>query len=243
MNILNQPIKWNPTEDNLLPVVSPPIPASQALPTWYTNMSNKGDETKSSPCMVNGEFAFNTTLKRCQPFRDALSFGYVQLAWQDIFFQTDEDNSIDFGFPISPSICHLRETQNTSYPVNPMYNGIEFAWEPKWYPELPKGYSCLITHPLNRFDLPFVTLSGVIDADDYVISHSFANLPFYLVKGFTGVIPTGTPLWQIIPFKRDSWEGKPNAFDIKKYVKETSRVKRHLLNAYRKEHWKKKVYK
>lgn len=236
-------IKWNPTEEGLATLNIAPIPAKQALPQWYVNMSNKGDETKSSPCIINGEFAFNTTLKRCQPFADALTFGYVQLAWQDIFIQQDEDNNIDFGFPVEPSICKIRESQNTNYPINPAFNPIEFSWMPKYYPELPNGYSCLITHPINRYDLPFITLSGVVDSDDYVISHSFANLPFYVRKGFTGIIPAGTPLWQIIPFKRDPWVSSVNLFDKDFYVTQTNRVKRHLLNAYRKEHWKKKSFK
>ena len=31
-------------------------------------------------------------------------------------------------------------------------------------------------------------------------------MPFFLEKGFSGVIPAGTPYAQMIPFKREDWD-------------------------------------
>ena len=36
-----------------------------------------------------------------------------------------------------------------------------------WTIEAPEGYALLFTHPVNRFDLPFTTLSGLVDCDRY----------------------------------------------------------------------------
>ena len=36
-----------------------------------------------------------------------------------------------------------------------------------WTIEAPEGYSVLFTHPVNRFDLPFTTLTGMVDCDRY----------------------------------------------------------------------------
>jgi len=33
-------------------------------------------------------------------------------------------------------------------------------------------------------------------------------MPFFIVKGFTGVLPAGTPYAQILPFKRENWEAE-----------------------------------
>ena len=44
-----------------------------------------------------------------------------------------------------------------------------------WTFEMPAGYSLLITHPFNRHDLPFVTLTGLVDADSYC--DNFINFP------------------------------------------------------------------
>ena len=36
-----------------------------------------------------------------------------------------------------------------------------------WTIEAPAGYSLLFTHPVNRPDLPFTTLTGLVDSDLY----------------------------------------------------------------------------
>jgi hypothetical protein len=57
---------------------------------------------------------------------------------------------------------------------------------------------------VNRPDLPFVTLSGMVDSDRY--RDNFINFPAYWRdRDFNGVLPKGTPLAQCIPIKRDEW--------------------------------------
>jgi hypothetical protein len=43
------------------------------------------------------------------------------------------------------------------------------------------------------------------------------NIPFFIKEGFSGVIPKGTPIAQVIPFKRESWTSKCLASDRKAY--------------------------
>src|SRR5690606_739326 len=72
-----------------------------------------------------------------------------------------------------------------------------------WTIEAPPGYSLLFTHPFNRPDLPFVTLTGLVDCDRYV--DQFIHFPAAWVDdGFSGVLPKGTPVAQVIPVPRDS---------------------------------------
>jgi hypothetical protein len=82
------------------------------------------------------------------------------------------------------------------------YHEDHFAWWADWAVELPEGYSALYSQPFNRFELPFLTTSGIIDNDKV---HLPGTMPFFIVKGFTGVIPAGTPYAQIMPFKRENW--------------------------------------
>ena len=72
----------------------------------------------------------------------------------------------------------------------------------------PPGYSVLFTHPMNWHYLPFYSLSGVVDTDTYTMPVLF---PFMMKNNFEGIIPKGTPVIQIIPFKRDDW--KSNIYD------------------------------
>ena len=73
-----------------------------------------------------------------------------------------------------------------------------------WTIELPPGYSLLVTHPINRHDLPFVTLTGLVDADRY--RDNFMHFPArWLDPDFNGVLPKGTPVAQCLPIKRENW--------------------------------------
>jgi hypothetical protein len=84
----------------------------------------------------------------------------------------------------------------------PGFRDEHFAWWSDWAVKVPEGYSVLYTTPLNRFDLPFITTAGIIDNDKVNLP---GTIPFFLVKGWTGVLPAGTPYAQLIPFKREDW--------------------------------------
>ena len=76
-----------------------------------------------------------------------------------------------------------------------------------WNIEAPPGYSLLFTHPVNRADLPFTTLTGLVDSDTF--HHSPLSFParWHDVQ-FNGVLPKGTPVAQCLPVKRESWIGR-----------------------------------
>jgi hypothetical protein len=101
--------------------------------------------------------------------------------------------------------------------------------------KLPKGYSALFTHPLNRFDLPFFTASGIVDAD---YGMGGGGVSFCIDKNFEGVIPAGTPIVQIFPFKRDDWKSE--------YLQNTKEIvwnpRKNISGWYRKNVWKRKHY-
>jgi hypothetical protein len=73
-----------------------------------------------------------------------------------------------------------------------------------WTIEAPPGYSLLFTHPVNRTDLPFTTLTGLVDCDRFYDSPP--NFPArWHDPDFNGVLPKGTPVAQCLPVKRESW--------------------------------------
>ena len=63
-------------------------------------------------------------------------------------------------------------------------------------------------------------------------------------KGFEGIVERGTPMFQIIPFKRNNWESsfsflQEGELDIK-YDRD---IKATIVNNYVKNFWEKKSYK
>lgn len=207
-----------------------PCPSQKNVPKWY----------KDIPVVREKDYEFddggrpnNLSLKHCMPFFDAMTMGYHIVLATDIFFNS-QDTTIDYRFPSTKLLNH--RDGNPSLPVSNEFLPVEFEWKMLWTPKTPKGYSCLVTHPINRVDLPFFTLSGVIDSDIFYHTPN-GNLPFYMKKGFKGVIKKGTPIAQIVPFKRDNWKSSKIKFDEKK-------VKyRHLLNiSFFKDFYKKFAY-
>ena len=73
-----------------------------------------------------------------------------------------------------------------------------------WLIEAPEGYSVLFMHPINRFDLPFTTLTGLVDCDRY--RDSWIHFPVHWHDvNFNGVLPKGTPIAQCVAVKRETW--------------------------------------
>jgi hypothetical protein len=96
---------------------------------------------------------------------------------------------------------------------------------------------------MNRFDLPFVNTTGIIDNDKINLSGS---LPFFILEGFIGTIPAGTPYVQVFPFKRESWESEILLEDPKKLpMKNYNNSKKYRVKdggVYKNEVWDKRTY-
>lgn len=214
--------------------VPPIIPTKNVLPDWYKkivplNTSN----LKSLPQTLN--------VKSCVPFMDTFLSGYVMTTPMDIAVKINDEGNpvITWSFSEFNFIGVRGLDAAPGLPIPQGYNITHFTWSTMSAIKIPKGYSCLVTHPLNRYDLPFLTLSGIVDADD-IFHHG--NIPFFIKEGFEGLIKAGTPMFQIIPFKREEWESvkKPGLFKIA-----SSQSMRSALNTvgwYKKNNWKRKIY-
>lgn len=229
-------IKFTPVTREAELHTESPKPATNFLPQWYKHLH--AFENNDPKAYENNRT--KNTLKLCVPFADTLRFGYIQQTWQEINIQNTHDNALVFNFPTQPNIMAFRENTHLSKEFLHGYYGVEAIWQMPWIPKLPKGYSVLITHPLNREELPFRTLSGIIDADEY-FHNPIANLPFLIKKDFVGTIPIGTPMYQVIPFKRDNWKSSNEKFDEIHY-KNGRKITAMFWGGYKKLIWKKKTF-
>jgi hypothetical protein len=233
-------VNWVPNSKEIEMLVPQPKPAKEYTPQWYKNMELfVGGKKEYS----NGRLS-NKTIKLCMPFGDTFSTGYIQETWCDLFINAEDDNRIEYHFPANPELVGFRSTiPDGTIKIPEQFCNQEFSWRQPWSPSLPKGYSMLITHPLNRMDLPFQTLSGIVDYDNFVAERFPNNLPFYVHKGFSGVIPAGTPMYQMIPIKRDSWGSLVSKFDEEHALKSVHFFAKKFYGVYRDFYWNKKDYK
>jgi hypothetical protein len=151
------------------------------------------------------------TVKQCLPFIDAMTCGFLMPLATDLIVEegrfTWERGVLGTKGPI-----HFHENvqvQGTPF-FDKQHSLIRF--NNYWTIETPPDYSLLVMHPINRHDLPFVTVTGIVDTDRY---HSnFINFPARWVDyNFTGMLPKGTPVAQCFPLKREDWSPRIEVMD------------------------------
>jgi|LakMenEpi03Aug12_release.lakeMendotaPanAssembly.Ray.scaffolds.fasta_scaffold251391_4 hypothetical protein len=220
------------------PRLEPPTPSKKLLPKWYIDMEPWiGGKPKIR------ELASNNTGKQCVPFLDSLTFGYMLRLHTDVEVIREpgvKTATITWKVPPNP-VIHRDPGGIKGFPVPSGHDSDNWAFLGRFGFKVPNGYSVLVTHPLNRFDLPFTITSGIMDADSYFAEGS---IPFFLKSNFEGVIERGTPIAQIIPFKKESWSSEVSYDD--KYMNASEQVKFDansvLSGYYKKMFWNKKTF-
>ena len=203
--------------------IEKPIPASKVLPDWYKElnsyMGNKKDPHKAIAENQVG------TAKRCMPLFDAITSGYLITSVSDVYVKQVDGQPYYSWSGLEQIEFHPTE-QLPVHPQNKTHKISFPKWNNFWGIKTPKGYSCLIVSPMHR-DLPFTIFPGVVDTDTYSAPIKF---PFTLNSaGYEGLIPAGTPIAQVIPFKRDSWEME---FGLDKDLKEIKNIHHKLSSKF-----------
>jgi hypothetical protein len=177
---------------------------------------------------------------KCIPFFDALTCGYYYLLEDDLFVDLNKD-----GFPTltwKGEVMLIDKRPTLEVPIPGDCHQLHFGFRMNWFYKTPPGYSVLVTHPMNRYDLPFYTLSGIVDSDIWGLPVFFS---FFLKRNFIGVIPKGTPIMQYIPFKRDNWELELdyNSETIEEEQFKAEKRRTMVTGYYKKDIWQKKGFK
>jgi hypothetical protein len=212
-----------------------PTPASSNIPDWFKEMKPYDDD--SGLRIVNGKP--NITAKKCVPMLDSMTSGYILSLWSDVM--VGQELGPEITWKVGKDIFSLHGESSRKIPPPPGYHQIVFKYDPLLTIETPKGYSLLVTPPMGYQDLPFKAVPAIIDADGPMVNFGF---PVWIKKDLNGIVEKGTPMIQIIPFKRDSWTSEVD------YIKEeqfsymmdngfNSTIKNH----YMKNFWSKKDFK
>ena len=187
----------------LIDLLPRPVPARAALPECLRAMAPR----VQSP--VHGREI--RTVKQCPPFVDAMRHGVMLVLPCDVKVAPGMKFSWDWplpeltlqGHPRAPLSFHVPEQIDGS----PLAHGTRSAlkFNSFWTIELEPGWSLLAMHPVNREDLPFRTLTGLVDADRF--NEVGINFPaVWLDEQFSGVLPRGLPIAQCCAVPRESPE-------------------------------------
>lgn len=190
-------------------ILPPPVRASKAMPEWYKKVEKR---------IPNSELSNPSSVKGCVPVLDAVSQGYIIPLWADLHVKVTEKvinedgdkafhiwfkfpNGSDFG--VYEQIgSHAWEQVGEACDLKKFELGrVLMKFGNPWTIETPKGWSVYFKNPANNWSNDIELIEAVVDTDEY---KSKVNLPYVWKGSELGewIIPKGTPLAQVIPFKR-----------------------------------------
>lgn len=187
--------RCDPTLIDLLPR---PMPARQALPEWVRSMPTKAFSD------VHGLHV--RTVKQCPPFVDAMAHGFVIPLPCDVQV---ERGVLSWDWDLPPLTVEGHTRSPISFHVPAQVTGTPFhdpataivKFNSFWTIELDEGWSLFATHPVNRADLPFRLLTGLVDADRFNDVGIFFPA-IWTRPDFSGLLAKGTPIAQCFPVPR-----------------------------------------
>lgn len=176
-----------------LGVIAPPVPAREAMPDWFKRLAPVDKNHLSTTDNA-------LTVKRCMPFLDALMAGWMlPLAATVRIDIRDNGQTVDTGWDFDKTMV----SNHHPYQVNghPMQPRPPCKFHNHWTIRTPKGWSCLFIPPMNQPNGVIEIAAGIVDTDEYT---SLIHFPFFATApDGLYTLEKGTPLVQVIPFRRD----------------------------------------
>jgi len=189
-------------------ILPPPLPAALGLPDWLKAMPSQAYNVVNA---ITGD-----TIKRCPPFVDAMTNGFLIPLICDVRVENGEfswDNELPPGGEVNYVRSPIGFHDASQVAGTPLFEADRYVikFHNLWTIEAPEGFALLFMHPVNRFDLPFTTLTGLVDSDRY--HDNWVHFPArWHDLNFRGVLPKGTPVAQCVPVKRESWVARTAPF-------------------------------
>ena len=224
--------------------LEPPLSAKKVVPKWYKTLIPFMEGRVNQP-----------TTKKCIPFLDALSMGYVIKTDFDILLSKDQK---DCKWTMSAKMHPLASAEINKKDIHVgVIEHIAGQYPPEgfqddeihlvlkflnpWIINTPPGYSCLCINPCNHLRPDFRILEGVVDTDEYKLPIAFPFIP----KKFEGeqkIIKKDSPIAMIIPFKRESWKATYKEIEPKEVGGDRINFFKRIVDNYKKNVWHRKNF-
>ncbi|PND26182.1 DUF6065 family protein [Sinorhizobium sp. M4_45] len=173
-------------------VIARPVPAKSVLPDWFRRLPavDKGHQS----AINNG-----LTVKRCMPFLDAMTTGWILPIAATVRLDIKDDGrNVEAGWEFDRVMVSNHGAHQVA--GNPKEPSPPCKFHNFWSIRTPPGWSCLFLPPLNRPGQPFECVAGIVDTDSY---SAHIHFPFFATApDGLHVVEKGTPLVQVIPFRR-----------------------------------------
>ncbi|RWN59766.1 DUF6065 family protein [Mesorhizobium sp.] len=174
-------------------VIAPPVAAKTVLPDWFRKLPPV--DAQQASATNNG-----LTVKRCMPFLDAMTTGWILPLAATVRLEVkDGGSAVDAGWEFDRVMVSNHGAHQVA--GNPKEPAPPCKFHNYWSIRTPPGWSCLFLPPLNRPAQPFECVAGIVDSDTYA---AHIHFPFFVTApDGLYVVEKGTPLVQVIPFRRE----------------------------------------
>lgn len=211
-------------------VADKPYPAASAVPTWWkmspSYIDNNGQPTKVF--RVRNRQA-NTAFKKCGPMLEALTMGYIVPLWADVQVNTENEHPF-INWRVKDQVFEQHGAQASEVPNPVGYHKTVFKYMNPWLITTPPGYSILAIEPPGYRNGVFKPIPGIVDTDATSLELLF---PVWVRNDTDEVVESGTPIVQILPFKRDSWESEFLETTLDEYMtRQDAEFGKYLINNY-----------
>jgi hypothetical protein len=223
---MSQVIKFIAQNEYIWQVADRPFPAIKKINKNWKSIPKYSNETNT----FDMDPSPTVTIKQCVPTLEMLGAGYYMPLSSDCFIQ-QKDNTPTINWSGTVAIFDAWDPKQVSnFELDENYSNTVFKYHHGWTIKTPPGWSCLFIHPVSYPNLPFRSISGIVDTD---IHDGEINVPFIIKKDFKGILEKGTPMFQIIQFKISDWKSE---FDVKKpdqHFFDQEKLYSKLVGAYR----------
>lgn len=186
-----------------------PVLAKSLMPDWWKKMkvfqSVRGNRTQ--------------TIRACPAMHDWTKSGWLLCSNRDmeVLVGSDRDSLSNENFATRDpnsgqsyaSPTHPSDQFDNAFDYLPdgEFGHVKDAFKMRnpWNIITPPGYSCYYLDPFLFQNKYFATWQGIIDTDEFNVNQDNSQIIFYPRVNESFTIPKGTPLCQIIPFKREKW--------------------------------------
>lgn len=211
-----------------------PVLASENKPPWWEKMQQYVGGRPAIISDSGGRTGLNPTMKQCMPIHDVMTAGYHILLPTDVYIDINPSNGqkqIVWGECMPKVIMGHNPNQIEGYPLSEGFESHPYKWNNSWIVRTPPGWSCIFQHPAHHDHLPFRSLSAIVDTDKFEMPVLF---PFLLKQSFSGSIPRGTAIAQVIPFKRVDVKATYSWDENGTYATKKHAFYQILIHAYKK---------
>ena len=184
--------------------LAPVKPAKEFIPAWYRNLQREWSYMKEEDHSWNTIPYRDNSVKKCPTVKDIMFSGYIIPLWLDLRIDYTVQTGLNWynKHANEETITYHEPNAIGSMPINDNSFNTALKFTNPWDIITPPGWSVLIMSPWYHRHWEIEIMPSIVETDSY---HQM-NIPFLYHGQGERTFRQGTPLIQVIPFRRDAFD-------------------------------------